>query len=131
MHNPEPSGITEPENITLDIETLRPIPRFTAERTASGTRMIFSEAMREYDLEVAYAARRAQNPPTTGAQGAQGLLHLGNAFRFIEKLYLEGAIDFKTRRSAGNLLCDRFEQVTKELTMWDFSRGNPENAGCE
>ena len=67
--------------------------------------------------------------PTIGAQRVLGMLHLGGAFRLIEQLYDEGAIDFKTRRIAGNLLCDKFKDLQDELTMWDFSRGNSENVG--
>jgi hypothetical protein len=66
-----------------------------------------------------------------GAQRLDGMLVLGNAFRYIEKLYAEGAIGFTTRRYAGNLLCEKFKDLSEEITMWDFSRGNPENKGCE
>lgn len=68
---------------------------------------------------------------TEGERTLRGMLAVANAFRFIEKLYDDGAIDFTTRRQAGLILCDTFLILQDSLTMYDFSRCNHENAGVK
>ena len=125
----EEGDVDPSQRYAVDIET-RPTPKFIASRTATGTALLFSPVFHDMERHISYAEDCANNP-TVGAKTALGLLCLGNAFRFIERLYAGGAIDFTTRRAAGNLLCEKFEGLLNEISMWDFSRGNSENAGCK
>lgn len=98
-------------------------------RTASATLFLVSEKLREIKREIDYADRRIANP-TEGEKALLGMRHLGGAFRFIEKLYAEGQISFLTRRLAGNLICDRYEDLRADAFMYSFSRDNRRNEGC-
>lgn len=98
--------------------------------TASGAAFMLSPEMQQIEREIEYAEQRNAHR-NKGEAALVGMLHLGGAFRFIEKLYSEGAIDFATRRKAGNLVCDLYEDLRKQTYIYEFSRGNPENAGCK
>jgi hypothetical protein len=85
--------------------------------------------LEEFDREFERVLARVQHP-TEGQKVLLGMLHLGNAFRFIEKLYAEGAIDFITRKKAGNLICDLYEDLREDAFIYSFSRDNRRNEGC-
>lgn len=98
--------------------------------TATGTSFLLSPEVLAMEAEIDDAEERIANH-NKGEKVLLGMLTLGGAFRFIEKLYAEDRIDFRTRRIAGNLLCDLFKNLRRDLTMYDFSRANPTNAGCK
>ena len=114
----------------FDNQFYRPTPRFIASRTASGSALLFSPEVREMEREVDYLEERFENM-NAGEKALMGMLKLGNAFRFIEKLYSEGAIDFPTRRMTGATLCELYEELRQDAFIWDFSYGNSKNAGCK
>jgi hypothetical protein len=103
----------------------RPVPRFNG----SGLGVFLSPEVREMETEADYAEARLAKM-NAGERALFGMLHLGGAFRFIEKLSSEGEIDFQTRRRAGNLICDAYEDLRQDAHIWIFSRGNPANEGC-
>jgi hypothetical protein len=113
-----------------DNQFYRPKPRFIASRTATGSALLFSPEVREMEREVDYLEERFENM-NAGEKALMGMLKLGNAFRFIEKLYREDAIDFPTRRMTGSILCVLYEGLRQDAFIWTFSRGNSENAGCK
>jgi hypothetical protein len=86
--------------------------------------------LEEIERETDYAEERVYQW-NAGEKAVLGMLCLGGAFRFIELLYQQGEIDFTTRRRAGNLLCEKYEDIRREAFIWNFSRGNSENAGCK
>ena len=98
-------------------------------RPVGGFRFADPEYIHELEAAVDYEEERLENM-TQGAKNVMGMWHLGGAFRFIEKLYGEDQITFQERRMAGNLICDRYEDLRRDAYIWAFSRGNPDNEGC-
>lgn len=82
------------------------------------------------EAEIDYSEERIANH-TKGEKALLGMLTLGGALRFLEKLYSEREIDFQTRRIAGRMLCDRYEDLRRDAYIWNFSRSNSENAENE
>jgi hypothetical protein len=112
-----------------DQKFYRPEPKFIASRTATGSALLLSPEMREIEAEIEYREARFARL-NAGEKALMGMLTLGNAFRFIEKLYSDGVIDFTTRRIAGTVICELYEELRQEAFIWNFSRGNSQNVGC-
>lgn len=98
-------------------------------KTATGSAFLRSEKMREIESELDYAEARAAHL-NRGEKVLLAMLHLGGTFRFVEKLYSQGAIDFTTRRYAGTLICELYEELRQDAYIYHFSRSEPDNAGC-
>ncbi len=128
-YNLEQATDETPAERTADQQFYRPVPKFIASRTATGSALIFSPEMREIEAEIEYREARFARL-TVGEKALYGMLKLGNAFRFIEKLYDDSVIDFTTRRIAGTVICELYEELRRDAFIWDFSRGNSENTGC-
>lgn len=115
--------------VYADQQFYRPEPKFIASRTATGSALILSPEMQEIEAEIEYREKRFARM-NAGEKALYGMLTLGNAFRYIEGLYGEGAISFQVRRMAGTIICDLYEDLRQDAFIWNFSRGNPKNGGC-